>query len=101
MGLSHLSLKSLGLGRDSDIHSSLRATALVTEVGPGSLTAGHGSPVAQKAQQMLCAAGHVSAKQADSSLWAGLGPSGVEDSRHEAGPRFTAEPDATCQPCFV
>lgn len=40
-------------------------------MGPGSLTGGHGSPPGTEgSEQALCAAGHASAKQAASMLWA-------------------------------
>lgn len=68
VGLSHPRLKS---PRGILAHTGLRATGLVTQMGPGPLTGGHGSPLGTEgSEQTLCAAGHASAKQAASMLWA-------------------------------
>lgn len=51
---------------------------------------------------MPCAAGLASAKQAASHTALGLTDlSGPGVGGCEAGPRFAAQPDATCQPYFV
>lgn len=79
-----------------------QVTGLVIKMDPGPLTGGQGFPLRQKTQitcDML--AGLASVKRAASMLCAVMDLSGVEGGGHNAGPRFAAEPDATCQLCFV